>query len=67
MARTHTVPNQITVHAVEMPETHRIVHCAVASRNGKALAYYPCEWHYREFANRIMPSMQQVQKDARWK
>lgn len=68
MPKTHTAPNQITVHAVEMPKTHRIVHCAVASRDGKALAYYPAEWHYREKnpAGATVPSIADVQRDARW-
>ena len=67
MSRTnHPVPNQVIVRAVEMPGTHRIVHCQIACRDGKALAYYPTEWADRSAANRLLLSVAQVQADARW-
>lgn len=68
MSKIHTAPNQITVHAVQMPKTHRIVHCVVASRDGRAIAYYPAEWHYRvpNKAGATIPSIADVQRDARW-
>lgn len=68
MATTHTVPNNITVHAVEMPVTHRIVHCAVVCRDGVALAYFPTEWIDRTPVpgNHCIVSMSDAMKLARW-
>lgn len=60
IAKTHTVPNSITVQIVLAAGQHP-QHMAVVRRNGQTLAMYPAVWT----RNRI-PTMREVQREFRW-
>jgi len=59
--KTHTVPNSVSVQIVLGPG-HHPMHVAVVRRDKLQLAMYPAKWT----ANRI-PSITEVQRDARWR
>jgi hypothetical protein len=59
-AKTHTVPNSITVQVILAAGQHP-KHMAVVRRDGQVLALYPAEWN----RNRI-PTLREVQRDFRW-
>jgi len=58
--KTHTIPNSVTVQTVLAAGQHAHAVCIVR-RDGEQLAYYLPEW-----TNGRIPSMAEVQRDARW-
>jgi hypothetical protein len=55
----NTLPNTLTLRSVS---TQRgAMHCAIASRNGAALAFYPAAWNVR------IPTVRDVQSSAKWR
>lgn len=55
----NTHPNTVTLRSVA---TQRgAMHCAIASRNGAPLAFYPAAWNDR------IPSVRDVQACAKWR
>lgn len=55
----NTTPNTVTLRSVA---TQRgAMHCAIASRNGAALAFYAAAWNDR------IPSVRDVQACAKWR
>ena len=60
--KTHTVPNMLTIRGVHSTPTGvRWMQCCIVSRGKEELAVYPAEW-----TNGRIPSMSEVQRDARW-